>query len=321
MIAPDSPGFLEPAPQRRRLILIANAQSGSQADGALDALLAGLRAEGATVEAWIAKQPAQLPALAERARTAAPDAIIAYGGDGTVNCLAQALAGSAQALGVVPRGTFNYVAKQYGLPDETAAVVDLLLHAPARPVAAGEVNGRLFLNNCSFGLYTDIIDARERHKAQWGRLRIVAVLSALVTALRSRARLPLRATDASGRVRYSGRASLLFAGVNPQQFRDGGFELADAVEAGALGFVLLRWLTPWRVLAMLAGALLGRTQQQPQVEAFDGDQLRVAVPLRRRLRAVVDGEILHLRPPLRFDYRPAALWLIRPPSADAQTPR
>ena len=309
---------------RRRLIVIANARSGSQADEKRDALLAALREGGAHVEAWIAEQPTQLPALAERARGADADAVIAYGGDGTVNCLAQALAGSDRTLGVVPRGTFNYVAKQYGLPDETEAVADLLLHGPAQPIAVGEVNGRLFLNNCSFGLYTDIIDARERHKAQWGRLRVVAVVSALFTALRSRARLPLRLADTDGRPRYRGRASLLFAGVNPQQFRDSGFELAEAVEAGALGFVLVRWITPWRVLATLFGALMGRAEELQHVEAFDAAALEAQTPYHRSLRAVVDGEILRLQAPLRFRHRPAALRLIQPaaaPPETAQTPR
>lgn len=308
---------------RRRLIVIANARSGSQPDEALDALVEALRAGGATVDAWIAEQPAQLPALAERAREAGADAVVAHGGDGTVNCLAQALTGSDQVLGVVPRGTFNYVAKQYALPEETAEVAQLLLHGTARPIAAGVVNGRLFLNNCSFGLYTDIIDARERHKAQWGRLRVVAVLSALVTALRSRARLPLRLAGSDGVARYQGRASLLFAGVNPQQFRDSGFDLAEEVEAGALGFVLLRWITPWRVLATMFRALFGRAEDLQHVEAFSAPALQAQMPHHRSLRAVVDGEILRLNAPLRFEYRPAALRLIQPAETPdgTQTPR
>lgn len=310
-------------PSRRRLILIANARSGSQGDEKRDDLIAALRDGGATVDAWIAEQPSELPALAERACKADADAVIAYGGDGTVNCLAQALAGSAMPLGVVPRGTFNYVAKQYGLPEDTEDVAALLLQGEARPIAAGEVNGRLFLNNCSFGLYTDIIDARERHKAQWGRLRIVAVLSALVTALRSRARLPLRLADGDGAPRYQGRASLLFAGVNPQQFRDSGFELAEEVEAGALGFVLVRWITPWRVLATMFGALFGRAEDLQHVEAFGAAELEARMPNHRSLRAVIDGEILRLQAPLRFRHRPAALRLIQPatPPDTAQTPR
>ena len=299
-------------PAARRVVMLANQRSGSGAADGFDLLFAALRDRGLSVEPFRASNPADLPALAAEARRREPDIALAYGGDGTVNTLANALVGSSVALAIAPRGTFNYVAKQYGLPEEPEAIAKLAAEGDSRQIAAGEVNGQLFLNNCSFGLYTDVIEARERHKKQWGRYRIVAVFSALATALRSRSRLPLRLQGGSEGVRHHGRASLFFAGVNPAQFADSGFEIADAVAAGALGFVVVDAISPGRIVRMLAGAAAGTVEQLQHVTAFTDTALTAEVRRRRPLKVVLDGELLRLAAPLRFRYRADALRLFAP---------
>ena len=294
----------------RRIAVLANRQSGSQAD-ALDALIGALQSRRLRVELLVAEHPTNLDRLARQARDLAPEAVLVHGGDGTVNTLANALAGSTVPMAIAPRGTFNYVAKQYGLPETAEDIADLVAHGEARPIAAGEVNGRLFLNNCSFGLYTDVIEARERHKRQWGRYRLVAVVSALATALRSRARLPLTLKTGEEQ-RHHGRASLFFAGVNRRQFADGGFSIADEVEAGALGFVVVDAISPARIVSMLAGAAAGAVESLQHITAFTGEALRAEVRRSRPLKVVLDGEVLRLAAPLQFRYRPAALKLLMP---------
>jgi len=297
----------------RRIIVVANAKSGSAGGDALDQLSAALCALGVAVDCWRAEQPNQLPTLAARAAAAAPDVLVAFGGDGTVNTVANALAGSTVAMGIAPRGTFNYVAKRYGLPSAVDEVAALLARGRATAIGAGEVNGKLFLNNCSFGLYADVIEARERHKAQWGRSRVVAVLSALATTLSARARLPLRITDPTTGLSQVRRASMVFAGVNPAQFEDGGFALSEEVAGGAVGVVVVDALNPWRVLRMLLGAAAGTVEDLQHIEAFPAQRLEIAVSNRLRpLKVVLDGEILRLLAPLRLRYRPNALRLLLP---------
>ncbi|MDO9451559.1 MAG: diacylglycerol kinase family protein [Stagnimonas sp.] len=301
-------------PAARRIIIVANSKSGSTAANALDQLITALRTRGAEVEALTTEQPAQLSALAKKACESKPDVAVAFGGDGTVNTLANALAGSTVPMGIAPRGTFNYVAKQYGLPESPEDIAELLTTGSAQPIAAGEVNGKLFLNNCSFGLYTDVIEARERHKAQWGRYRLVAVISALATALRSTARLPLKLAGAENGTHHHGRASLFFAGVNPRQFADSGFEISDAVAAGALGFVVVDTISAGRIVKMIAGAAAGTVEQLQHVTAFTDTALRAEVLRRRPLKVVIDGELLRMNSPLQFNYRAAALQLVMPAS-------
>lgn len=301
----------------RRLALVANSRSGTAGGEALNTLVDALQARGAMVERFTTDNPSQLSSLAQAACAAKPDAVVAFGGDGTVNTVANALAASNIALGIAPRGTFNYVAKQYGLPETPEELAELLTAGTAQPIAAGEVNGKLFLNNCSFGLYTDVIEARERHKAQWGRYRLVAVASALATALRSTARLPLTLVGSSEATRHHGRASLFFAGVNTRQFADSGFEISDAVQAGALGFVVVDSVSPGRILQMIAGAAAGTVEQLQHITAFTDTALRCDVQRRKPLKVVIDGELLRLSTPLRFTYHPAALRLVMSAAASA----
>lgn len=309
-------------PASRRVVIVANSKSGSTAADALDKLASALSQRGALVELLTTGQPGELPALARKACKAEPDVVVAFGGDGTVNTVANALAGSTVPMGIAPRGTFNYVAKQYGLPDAPEDIAKLLTSGTALPIAAGEVNGKLFLNNCSFGLYTDVIEARERHKAAWGRYRLVAVVSALATALRSTARLPLKLVGAEDGIRHHGRASLFFAGVNPRQFADSGFGISEAVEAGALGFVVVDTISATRIVRMIAGAAAGTVEQLQHVTAFTDTQLRAEVLRRvRPLKVVIDGELLRLASPLQFKYRAAALQLVMPAAAPTQTSR
>ena len=223
-----------------------------------------------------------------------------------------ALADSGIAFGIVPQGTFNSVARRYGLPEEPGAIAALLAHGEVRGIGAGQVNGQWFLNNCSIGLYTDIVDARERDTARWGRHRIVAVLSALGTALSPPARLALRLLDARGESLFAGRASLVFVGVNPLQFANGGLpEMGERVARGALGAVLLRAVSPWRLLPLLFGAATQRLAALDEVEPVAATEL--VVELRHRsVRVVLDGEPCRLQSPLRFSYRPAVLRLLAP---------
>jgi diacylglycerol kinase family enzyme len=299
--------------------VLANRGSGSHdAERVRDDFIAALDAQRI---AWSWHTPADrgaagLDAALREALQCAPDVLIAAGGDGTVNRAANALMrlprAQRPALGVLPLGTFNYVARRYCVPiDNVAGAAALVVDGGSRRhVGAGEVNGHLFLNNCCFGLYTSLIEARERHKARFGRHRVVAVLSALATLLRPHGRLGLLLQLPERTLKL--RASLVFVGANPLQLDDFGPDFAAAVTQGALGFVVLKSFSPWRLLQYLRGVLLDTAAQ---LEEVDTALLRDAeiVLRRRRLRCVVDGELTQLATPLRLRWRDDVLTLCAPP--------
>lgn len=80
------------------------------------------------------------------------DAVVAFGGDGTVNEVVNGLSGTRTALGVVPLGTANDFARQAGIPSEPRAALDLVLNRRATRIDTAELNGRRFLNVSTAGV-------------------------------------------------------------------------------------------------------------------------------------------------------------------------
>ena len=117
--------------------------------------------------------------LAEAMREASrhdTDPIVIAGGDGTVNCAAAVAIESTMVLGVLPMGTFNHFAKDLGMPDDLSGAVRFLARADVIAVDVGEVNGRVFVNNASIGVYPKMVGEREdiRRRRGWGKVRAAA---------------------------------------------------------------------------------------------------------------------------------------------------
>ena len=206
----------------------------------------------------------------------------------------------------MPLGTFNFVARRHAIPGDPAEAAAVIADGRTQRIGAGDVNGHLFLNNCCFGLYTSLIDARERHKRRFGRHRIVAFVSALTTLLRPHGRdaVLLRLPDRS----LALRTSLVFIGVNPLQLDELGDDFAAAVARGALGFVAVRSINARNVLRFVWGALQANAAELQEIEAIVIEHGEV-VMRRRRLRCVIDGELHPLATPLALRWRAQALRL------------
>lgn len=116
----------------------------------------------------------EIAAVAEQAARQARErrgVLVGVGGDGTLNVVAAAAIRAGAAFSAVPGGTFNYFGRSNGFPETPHAAIQAVLHARLRPVQVGQVNGRIFLVNASFGLYPQLLEDRETVKQQWGRSR------------------------------------------------------------------------------------------------------------------------------------------------------
>jgi YegS/Rv2252/BmrU family lipid kinase len=90
--------------------------------------------------------------LARDAVAARVALVCAWGGDGTVNEVARAVAGTGTALGIVPSGSGNGLARELGLPQEPAAALGVALGRRERVIDVGDAEGRLFVNLAGIGL-------------------------------------------------------------------------------------------------------------------------------------------------------------------------
>lgn len=97
------------------------------------------------------------------------DAVIGFGGDGTLNEVATGIAGTSTALGVIPGGSTNVFARTIGLPNDPVAAAPLVAAGLAagnlRRIGLGRVNGRYFCFHTGIGFDAAVVRAVERRAA------------------------------------------------------------------------------------------------------------------------------------------------------------
>lgn len=313
----STPPLPTPAPEAPFFVVI-NAGSGRQsADEAIATVREVLEGAGRRVEWLKVDHPRQLPALAARAVARAREAggiVVAAGGDGTLNAVAQHMPGAGVPFGVLPQGTFNYFGRVHGISQEIAESARALLHARVQAAQVGRVNGRLFLVNASLGLYPKLLEDREAYKRQFGRSRLVAAVSGLRTLATGHRQLMLE-IEAGGERRVV-RTPTLFIGNNRLQLERLGFDEAQALSQGLLAGVMLRPIGPWRMLGLALRGAFGTLGEAETVESFALRRITVRPRGRRQVKVAVDGEILRLRTPLVFDVAPDPLPLLVPAPTD-----
>src|SRR5687768_8867145 len=143
---------------RVRTVALLNLGGGALSTGSAgpDAVRSALHLAG--VPAEVRSVPAsQLGAAARQAIREGAELVIAGGGDGTVNAIAGALAGSDAMLGILPLGTFNHFARDLGIPADLAPAADALARAQPLMVDLAEVNGHRFVNNSCLGYYPQVV--------------------------------------------------------------------------------------------------------------------------------------------------------------------
>jgi diacylglycerol kinase family enzyme len=276
-----------------------------------------LHGAGRRCELEVVHDATRLPEAAARMAAKAlheAGVLVAAGGDGTLNVVAHEAVRSGCTFGVLPQGTFNYFGRTHGIPEDLRDAVLALLRARVTPVQIGLLNDRIFLVNASVGMYPRLLEQREQDKRQYGRSRLVALLSALKTALgRHRSlRIELELDGKTTRL----RTPTLFVGNNRLQMEQVGLHpLEHALEEGRLAAIAPRPVGKLRMLGLLLRGALGTLGETDDVVAFDFRNMTVRASRlwrRRRLKVATDGEVTELALPLRFQVVEGRLALLVP---------
>ena len=296
--------------------VVVNAGSGrAAAEAKVASLREVLSAAGRPFEVLVAKDGKRLAAVASRAVQLAKEndgILVVAGGDGTINGVGQVALQHELPIGIVPEGTFNYLSRAHGIPQERAEALRAILDGTVKPVQAGLVNDKVFFVNASVGLYPQLLEDREAYKRRFGRSRLVAVWSALMTLLYQRLQLEID-LDADGEHRHL-RTPTLFVGNNRLQLEQVGIDEASALDRGRLVAITAQPLGILSSLRLMLRGFLGKLGDDPEVSSFAFEQMSVVGRRGRRPRVKVatDGEIGFLPTPLVFRPSPHALQLIVP---------
>jgi len=301
------------------LLFVINAAAGALDIDAKRAMIeSALAARGRQGELLICR-PADLQRVAVQAATAAVargTAVIAVGGDGSLNTVAQAAHAAGCAMGVIPYGTFNYFARTHGIPTEPAAAVRLLLDARPMPVQVAAINDRVFLVNASLGVYPELLQDREAYKARFGRSRWVAFLAACATLLRAQRRLRLH-IEMGATVRDV-QTLTLFVGNNRLQLQQFGAEPEDTLAGtpgdGSMAALMLRPIGTLSMIGLVLHGAMGRLGEAAGVEGFEFQHMVVRptlAPGRREVVVAFDGEVALMRAPIDIRVLDKPLYLLQ----------
>jgi diacylglycerol kinase family enzyme len=272
-------------------------------------LAALFQAQGMSPCIALARRGAEVRTLACRAVCERSRLVVAGGGDGTVNAVASALVGTAVALGVLPLGTLNHFAKDLHLPLDVAGAVQTIGAGHTVWVDVGEVNGHIFLNNSSLGLYPRIVRHRQHQEERLGRGKWPALLWATLVFFYRYPFVTLRlCLDHTELVQ---RTPFVFIGNNAYQWDL--FKLGTRVrlDAGILSLYLAPYAGRLGLLALAVRGVLGRLRRGTDFETLCVPEV-VVETRRKRVLVATDGEVRVMETPLHYRIRPGALRVVVP---------
>ena len=236
-----------------------------------------------------------------------PGTLVAAGGDGTVSAVAAQVAGTETNMGVLPLGTLNHFAKDLRIPLELEAAVHVLAARHVAAVDAAEVNGRVFINNSSLGIYPHIVARREKQQERLGKWP--AFLWAALLAFRRFPFLHLRVCVEGEELER--KTAFLFVGNN--EYEIAGFRIGARarLDRGRLGLHLTHRTGRFGLLRLALRAILGGLRQAKDFETFSVENATIETR-RRSVLVATDGEVTSMQPPLHYRSRPGALRVIVP---------
>lgn len=274
------------------------------------------RAAHLAYEVFRAEHGGQVDALARQAVAGKFDWLVVCGGDGTITTVAQHLVGTRCALGVVPMGTFNYFARNLGLPVEPQRAVDVLFPGQVARLAVGKVNNRIFLNNASLGFYPELLLEREHLQKKLGRHKWSALLSGLLAALHRPELMDLHLTEEQQVV--DRQTPLLYACCNRFQLAHFDAPGCDCVRAGQLALFVTHPVGRAGLVGLALRTFWGHLKNSDAVELLCVPDAWVR-PVRACLHVALDGEVVTLEAPLHFHMCEDALQVILPERAVTAT--
>jgi diacylglycerol kinase family enzyme len=259
------------------------------------------------------RNPDEMQTVARRiVEEGALQILVAAGGDGTANAVASIAIRGGLPFGVIPLGTFNYFARDLGIPLEPAAAAHAIAHGRVRQTDVAFVNGHLFLNNASFGLYEELIEHREQSEQRWGRYRIIALVSGTAALLKWH-RIYEVQLELDGR-NVVLRTPMIFFANNPLQLENLELDdLACAASEGQLGVLVLRPMSRPQLLGLAWRGAVKGLRNSENLRYFCASKIEVRRRGRRkRIKVAVDGESVSCGLPLHVEVARGALQVVIP---------
>ncbi len=308
-----------PAARSKRMLVIANPYATTMSDRLKHLVIYALQGRY-EVEAQDTQRSGHASELCREAAREGYDVVVAFGGDGTVNEVANGLAGSSTPMAVLPGGATNVYCRMLGIPNDVVDATEHLLRLADdfRPQAVdlGMAGGRAFTFAAGVGLDASVVERVDGHPMLKARLGAWYFSEAAVSTFLRRyvVRPPRLELEVGGR-RLAGVSAFVQNGSPYTYFRKRPIHLVERVtlRSGELGGVVLGRASPVDVPTVMYRALSGKPRMpgHRRVHAFEhARELVVRTGDERPLPVHVDGDYIGEHAEVAIRVAPGALQVV-----------
>ncbi|MGI8470106.1 MAG: diacylglycerol/lipid kinase family protein [Pyrinomonadaceae bacterium] len=289
--------------------VIVNAGSGSvECDETKRRLQAAFRAHSIEAEIHLAQSGREIIELAKRAAQSDTEIICAGGGDGTISAVASIVSGTNKTLGVLPLGTLNNFSKDLRIPQNIEEAVRVIAENNVKQIDVGEVNGHIFVNNSSIGLYPHIVKDREQQQhlghgkwrsAFWAALKILKHSPFFAVKLETEENIRIVKTP------------FVFVGNGEYEMDFFNIGRRAEIDDGKLSVYFLHRSGRKGLFLLALRTIFGRLRQTKDFEEISVTEITFETK-KRQILVAFDGEIKMLKTPLHYKIHPQVLRVIAP---------
>jgi len=213
------------------------------------------------------------------------DRVVAWGGDGTVNAVAAALAGSRTELALIRAGSGNGLARELGIPSDPAAALRIAAGTVTRVIDAGRLNGRWFVNVAGVGFDAEVAHGIAQPGARRGLLGYLWLVARIAPRYRPRH----YTIEIDGEVLQT--RAWVIALANSRQYGHEAIVAPGArLDDGLLDVVAIDTPPLWQLVRDLPRLFSGRLQPGGAVTMRQGRVVRITSPDPAAMVAHIDGE-------------------------------
>lgn len=260
-------------------------------------------------------KPDKLKAALQAEIKAGTSRVLVCGGDGTLALAASALLGSSTAMAVIPGGTLNHFAHNWGLPTDLNAAVELAFSSSCiTAVDVGYVNEHLFLNTSSVGSYVRFVKMRELYE-KYCSYRVASLLAGLKSLFRlHHSRLYINNSKL--------RSPLVFIGVRERDLSLAGLGAVQEQAVDALHVLIVRADSWWKLSRLVSNVIFRGLNPVSKSEDLESRLVEaIHIDNRKHKKSIyvaLDGELTLQSTPLAYRYQPNALWVVTPEAKPEQ---
>lgn len=299
--------------EENKMLLIVNPKAGvNSKTGMAEKLREVLMSKGFIVDTEYTKAKGHATALAHKAVSEGYGSVTVCGGDGTVNETAKALCGTGVALGIVPSGSGNGLARHLDIPIDEEKSVDIIANRNILTCDCGVANGRLFF--CTMGLGFDgIVSHRFARAGKRGRITYIKNVVEEFSHYKAQ---PYRIT-VDGEVHDE--EAFLVAVCNASQYGNNAFIAPEAsITDGMLDVVIMKSGNVMQMLLAGFDLISGMVPYNSHIETLRAKN--VTIECKGEAWSHVDGEPINLERQVQVSCLPHSIRIYGPAQEKPITP-